>query len=414
VSSSTLEALAAEAPGPDGHRQIMRVAVNAVAAARGMPAPWPMDIPGDTAERVVKLLADLADLSQWGAAELGELREQLLATEDRSASGVWYTPAEVARPLTHAALGEITDLHLDDDPVDVLNVSVLDPACGCGVFLIAAARILASAYVGLLYGTQDPAPLTVQAVMADVMRCCVYGIDTDPVAVDLAKAMCWLETSGFAPIDWLDDNIVVGNALAGDIPPALTGRLSTASPLAIVGNPPYKDKAKGAAPWIEARRPHRLKDRSPDELWRPSLDEFRTPGQGRFEYTLSNLYVYFWRWALWRVFETRMNAGVIAFLTPSAWLKSEAFNGMRGAMRGAADRILIVDLTPEGKAPPTKTRIFPGVTLPLCAAVLARRGGPRPDDMAPAHIATVSGSREDKFRQLERLLGASSPTWGAS
>jgi hypothetical protein len=408
MNDATIQALAAEAPGIHGHQQVVRLAVNTIAAARGLPEPWPIDLPGDAAQRVVALLAGLGELSQWGAAELGALREQLLASEDRSASGAWYTPPEIAGPLTRAALSEITDLHLDDDPSDVLNVSVLDPACGGGVFLIAAARLLASAYAGVLYRTQAPAPLTVRAVMADVLKACVYGIDTDPVAVDIAKSVCWLETSGFVPIDWLDSNIVVGDALAGDTPPALAGRLSAAGPLAIVGNPPYRDKAKGTAPWIEARRPGPLDERAPDELWRPSLDEFRLPGQGRIEYVLCNLYVYFWRWALWRAFETRLGAAAVAFLTPSAWLKSPAFAGMRAAMRAAADRGFIVDLTPEGKAPAVQTRIFPGVTLPLCAAVFARRCGPCPQTPALVRVATVTGSREEKFRQIEQLLGAGS------
>jgi len=406
IPEAAAAALAAEAPGLEGHRQIVRLAVNAVAAARGLPAPWPVELPDADAQRVTKLLSDLGDLSQWGAPELGALREQLLTSEDRSTAGAWYTPPEVAGPLTRAALSEVADWYLDDDPADVLNVSVLDPACGGAVFLIAAARLLAALHVGRLYRTHHPAQLTVRTVMADVLKSCVYGIDTDPVAVDLAKSACWLETSGFTPITWLDDNIIVGNALAGDLPPALAGRLNTAAPLAIVGNPPYKDKAKGAAPWIEGRRPRRTADRSPDELWRPSLDEFRYPGQGKFEYALSNLYVYFWRWALWRAFETRLTAATIAFVTPGAWLKGDAFAGMRGAMRRAADRILIVDLTPEGKAPPTATRIFPGVTLPVCASVLTRRGGPTPETLASAHIATVNGRREDKFQQIERLLGA--------
>ncbi|SMF86664.1 N-6 DNA methylase, partial [Streptomyces sp. Amel2xC10] len=269
MSASIFQALAAEAPGLEGHRQIVRLAVNAVAAARGLRQPWPVELPDDEAERVVKLLSGLGDLSQWGAAELGVLREGLLAAEDRSASGAWYTPPEVARPLARAALSEITDLHLDDDPAGVLAMSLFDPACGGGVFLVEAVRLLAMAYAGLLYGTHAPASLTVRAVMADVMKSCVYGVDTDSAAVDLAKSACWLETSGLTPIDWLDDNIVIGNTLDGDIPTALARRLNATGPLAIVGNPPYKDKAKGAAPWIEARRPRRLTDRSPDELWRP-------------------------------------------------------------------------------------------------------------------------------------------------
>ncbi len=172
-----------------------------------------------------------------------------------------------------------------------------------------------------------------------------------------------------------------------------------------MGNPPYRDKAKGAVPWIEARRPRRSAERAPDELWRPSLDEFRAPGQGRFEYALSNLYLYFWRWALWRAFETRLNAGVIAFLTPSAWLKGDAFAGMRTRMRQAADRGFIIDLTPEGKAPPGPTRIFPGVTLPLCAAIFTRHAGPDPHNCAHVRIATVQGAREQKFRRVAELLG---------
>lgn len=404
IPEAAAAALASEAPGTDGHQQIIRLAVNTMAAARGLHAPWPIELPDADTRRLLKHLSDLGDLGTWGATELGALREQLLTNDDRGATGAWYTPPEIAGPLTHAALSEVADWYLDDAPADIRSVSVLDPACGGAVFLIAAARLLATLYAGRLYHTHQPAPLTVTAVMADILKSCVYGIDTDPVAVDLAKSACWLETSGFTPIDWLDDNIIVGNALNGDLPPALTARLNTDAPLAIVGNPPYKDKAKGAAPWIEARRPRRTADRTPDELWRPSLDEFRWPGNGRYEYALSNLYVYFWRWALWRAFETRLTPATIAFVTPSAWLDGDAFAGMRAAMRQAADRGLIVDLTPEGKAPPTPTRIFPGVTLPVCAAIFTRRGGPRPNTPADVHHATVDGRRDEKFQQIKKLL----------
>ncbi|MFE9770011.1 N-6 DNA methylase [Streptomyces sp. NPDC005808] len=410
ITPRTLEALTAEAPGTDGHRQILRIAVNTVAAARQLTEPWPIDLDDDTAHRTRKLLQDIDGITTWGVKELGSLHEQLLATDTRKASGSWYTPPEIAHPLTRAALSTITDLNLDDDLTDVLNVSVLDPACGAGVFLVSAARLLASAYVGLLFRTNKPAPLTVQAVMADVLKSCVYGIDTDPVAVDLAKSACWLETGGYTPIDWLDNNIVIGNALEGDLPPALAGRLNSASPLAIVGNPPYKDKAKGAAPWIEARRPRPRQARAEDELWRPSLDEFRLPGQGRLEYALSNLHVFFWRWALWRAFETRLHTGVVAFLSPAAWLTSPAFAGMRAEMRRAADQGLIIDLTPEGMQPPVQTRLFPGVARPLCAALFSRKAGPDPNRPAQVRYATVTGTREDKFQQFDDLLTPSRPT----
>ncbi|MGW0730825.1 N-6 DNA methylase [Streptomyces mirabilis] len=410
IPSATLEALAAGAPGDEGHRQILRLAVNTVAAARHLTEPWPVDLPDDTAHRIRKLLQDLDGISTWGAEELGSLREQLLASDTRSASGTWYTPPQIAHPLTRAALSTITDLDLDDDPADVLGVSVLDPACGAGVFLIAAARILARAYAGLLYRTHCPSPLTVQAVMADVLKSCVYGIDTDPAAVDLAKSACWLETTGFMPIDWLDSNIVIGNALNGDVPPALAGRLNSPSPLAIVGNPPYKDKARGAAPWIEARRPRPGQARAVDELWRPSLDEFRVPGQGRLEYALSNLHVYFWRWALWRAFETRLHTAAVAFLSPAAWLTGSAFDGMRAVLRRTGDQGLVINLTPEGQQPPVATRVFPEVAQPVCVALFSRSAGPDPDRLARVMCATVTGTREEKFQQFDDLLAPGRPT----
>ncbi|MET8820513.1 N-6 DNA methylase [Streptomyces rochei] len=285
----------------------------------------------------------------------------------------------------------------------------MDPACGGGAFLIAAAHLLASAYAGLLYGTQHPAPLITQAVKADVMRTCLYGIDTDPVAVDLTKSACWLEAGGVPPINWLDNNIITGDALAGDLPPALAARLATPNPLAIVGNPPYKDKAKGAAPWIEARRPRRNQDWTAEELRRPSLDEFRHPGRGRFEYALNNLYVYFWRWALWRAFETRLHTGVVASLSPAAWLDSSAFDGMRSALRRTTDQGLVIELTPEGMRPPVPTRLFPGVAQPLCTAVFSRSNGPDPTRPARVMCATVSGTREEKYQQFDDLLRPGSP-----
>ncbi|MFE7077265.1 N-6 DNA methylase [Streptomyces sp. NPDC057620] len=404
IPPAALEALAAEAPGAEGHRQIVRLAVNTVAAARHLTEPWPVDLPDNRAHRIRKILQDLDGITRWGPEELGILHEQLLTSEARSASGTWYTPPRIAHTLTRAALSTITDLNLDDTPHDVLDVLVLDPACGGGVFLTAAAHILAGAYTALLYGTNQPSPLTIQAVLPTVMKSCVYGIDADPVAVDLAKSACWLKTAGFTPIDWLDNNIIIRNALYGDIPPALAERRNSPRPLAIVGNPPYKDKAKGAAPWIEARRPRPGRPRPADELWRPSLDEFRIPGRGSTEYVLSNLYVYFWRWALWAAFETRLHTGAVAFLSPAAWLHSPAFGGMRAALRRAADQGLVIDLTPEGMQPPVATRLFPGVAQPLCAALFSRKAGPDPHQPAHVMCAEVAGTREEKTQRLDELL----------
>lgn len=68
--------------------------------------------------------------------------------------------------------------------------------------------------------------------------------------------------------------------------------------MVVIGNPPHVDHAAGQAPWIEARR--NLNLQPPPISLRPSLDEFRAPGHGRYEADLHALHWYFWRWALWK------------------------------------------------------------------------------------------------------------------
>lgn len=343
-------------------RAVARMVVNRIAEARGLPTPWP--------EASATLPAWLVgeDLAGWGVAELGEMRERLLPAEDRTTAGVWYTPLEVAEFMARFTLeGQMCEC---GQPGCALRVLVLDPACGAGVFLIAAARQIATVYARLATGADDPPAWAVRAALPFAMEQCVFGVDTDPVAVDLAKAALWLEIGGTRPITWMDDNIIVGDPLAGDCPKALEDRIADPDPLVIIGNPPYRDKAKGAAPWIEARRQAGAEELVP----RPSLDEFRTEGNGRIEGKLSNLWTYFWRWAAWKAFESRDAPGWVALITPSAWLAAESFAGMREHLRRVANEGWVIDLSPEGHQPPVKTRIFPGVQTPVCIGIFAKYG----------------------------------------
>jgi restriction-modification enzyme MmeI-like protein len=204
----------------DDHRQLMRLAVNRVAVARGLNAPWPVDLPKHTIPRVSTLLDEHDDLASWDEARLGVLREELLDTDQRSASGAWYTPPPLAHSLAGAAIHTLLEHDADHRPERILDTIVIDPACGGGVFLAYAARHLTAYYAELLtyYGAPVPDQDTLTATIA---KSCVFGIDTDPIAVDLAKTACWLAANGVPHIDFLDDNIVQGNALNADLPPAI-------------------------------------------------------------------------------------------------------------------------------------------------------------------------------------------------
>lgn len=370
----------------------MRALVDACAAARGLAPPYEVAAAGID-------LAPLGDLATWGSYELGSSYEQLIAKQDRDQHGAFYTPAPVADFLARFALGLDVRGGLYGKPDDALDTLVLDPSCGAGVVLEHAAWATAVLYAALLWERPDPPRYGINTVLPDVYRSCVFGVDLDPIAVEVARAACWLDIGGRAPFTFMDDNITVGDPLAGDLPPALTKRLHEPIPLHIIGNPPYREHAKGAAPWIEARR----KPGTEELLPRPSMDEFRAGA--RTDHKLSNLWTFFWRWALWQALEARDQPGAVAFITPSAYLRGDSLAGMRAHLRLVADEGWIVDLSPEGHQPPIPSRIFPGVKTQVAIGIFASRGTADTETPAAIKFMSVKGSRDEKFAQLGQLVG---------
>jgi type II restriction/modification system DNA methylase subunit YeeA len=172
------------------------------------------------------------DVSGWGVAELGAFRERLLKEDERASGGVWYTPPELADFMTRFSIAPVLDRLADaTDPASVLDVLALDPACGAGVFLVSAARLIANRYAGLI-AKAEPTDWMVAHVMPEVLSECVFGVDIDPVAVDLAKSALWLEIDGVEPITFMDRNVICGDALDQDSPPKLEERLGSPPDLA--------------------------------------------------------------------------------------------------------------------------------------------------------------------------------------
>lgn len=170
--------------------------------------------------------------------------------------------------------------------------------------------------------------------------------------------------------------------------------------MVVIGNPPWREKAHGAAPWLEQRRDSK---KLVDTSNRPSLDEFRVPGAGRQEFNLSNMWTYFWRWSAWKAFEANDPAGVVALITPSAYLTSKAYAGMRQYLRKTADEGWIIDLSPEEHRANTNTRIFPVTQHKICIGIFVRAGDPQPETPATVHYQALSGTQAEKFAALAGL-----------
>lgn len=209
-------------------RNVARTLVNRIAATRGLTAPWP------ETGAVLPAWMEGEDVSGWGVVELGAFRERLLTVEEQKAGGVFYTPPQVADFMVRFSIEPVIDRLADaTDPDSALLVLAMDPACGAGVFLLSAARLIARRYAGLI-AKAEPTPWMVTRVMPEVMSECVFGVDIDPVAVDLAKSALWLEIDGAEPITFMDRNVIVGNVLDGDqVPPKFTDRYGSAPDFAM-------------------------------------------------------------------------------------------------------------------------------------------------------------------------------------
>jgi hypothetical protein len=179
-------------------------------------------MPNDAVKELGEALTSLGGLPEWGAFELGSLYTASLPPEVQKERGSYYTPPEAADYMVRFSLGMVIDqLAEDPDPGNVLQVLATDPSCGSGVFLVSAARYIALRYVQRITGLEQPAALLIHQALPEVMDCCVFGVDIDPIAVDLSRSVLWMELAATQPITFMDRNVIRGNVLVGDLPPRL-------------------------------------------------------------------------------------------------------------------------------------------------------------------------------------------------
>jgi hypothetical protein len=170
--------------------------------------------------------------------ELGSVYESLLDQEpsysdtgefifrksnERKSTGSYYTPSSLVRELVNSALVPVVSEALErgrtpeEKRQNLLSLKVCDPACGSGHFLLAAARRIGHELAQIDAGEgAEPDPETVRESTREVIRHCIYGVDKNPLAIDLCKVALWIEGhSAGHPIGFLDSHVKVGDSLVG-------------------------------------------------------------------------------------------------------------------------------------------------------------------------------------------------------
>lgn len=160
----------------------------------------------------------------------GETRTFAFSAESvgnaRKKSGSYYTPDSLVQVLLDGALMPVIRRTVADNPKRpaeaLLQLSIVDPACGSGHFLLAAARRLAEEIARIKAGG-TPTDKERQAAIRQVVGRCLYGVDLNPMAVELCRVALWMEAvEPGRPLTFLDAHIRHGNALVG-VTPGLMG-----------------------------------------------------------------------------------------------------------------------------------------------------------------------------------------------
>ncbi len=142
------------------------------------------------------------------------------AGNERKTSGSYYTPDSLVQELIRSALNHVIEDRVAKNPGQpvegLLSLRVVDPACGSGHFLLAAARRIAERVAALRSADGAVTPQAYRHAMREVVARCIFGVDRNPMAIELARTALWIE--GFEegrPLGFLDHHLQVGDALLG-------------------------------------------------------------------------------------------------------------------------------------------------------------------------------------------------------
>lgn len=341
----------------------------------------------------------------------------------RKSTGSYYTPPEVVNAMVRL-VDEALRGALFERPAGLgaADVTIADPAVGTGTFLLGVLRHIAAA------AESDLGPGAVPGAVSEAAnRLIGFELQFGPFAVAQLRLIAEFQglmhlgsgdAAALPPLklfitDTLGNPFIEEDWLPQVMQPVAKSRrdanaIKKGQPITVViGNPPYKEKAKGRGGWIEQG----------SAGFEPPMQRWEPPpawGAGAHTKHLKNLYVYFWRWAAWKVFGSGQKAatglpetdeeGIVCFITVAGFLNGPGFQKMRADLRESCSDIWVIDCSPEGHQPEVATRIFQAVQQPVCIVIAARKRGKNTGKPARVRFrALPGGRREDKFAALGGL-----------
>mgnify|MGYP000636887928 FL=1 len=352
--------------------------------------------------------------------------EDFLAAYDpkmRNDRGVYYTPLPIIQTqvrLVAELLSQKFDAEFSFvDP----NVVTLDPAAGTGTYSLTAIE----------HGLEQVAKtkgagMRAQYATSAAKNMHAFELLVGPYAVaHLRLTQQILAEGGKVPDDgvhiYLTDTLESPNEKPPELPLLYrplgeehkrSRKVKAETPVFVcIGNPPYdrqqrtnksEEKLKGG--WI------RFGEGKDDK--KAPLQDFITPltksGLGLHAKNLYNDYIYFWRWALWKVFESKSGPGIVSFITASSYLRGPGFAGVRENMRQTFDDLWIIDLEGDSLGARITDNVF-AIRTPVAIAIGVRYAETQLEKPARVRYTRVEGTEKEKLAILESVTSFQDFKW---
>jgi len=357
--------------------------------------------------------------------------EDFLAEYDpkmRKERGVYYTPVEVVQAQVRL-VAQLLEEHFDAD-FSFVNPKVitLDPGAGTGTYILAALQH------GLDQIEAEKGPgMRAKAASQAVQNIYAFELLVGPYAVaHLRLTQKILAEGGQLPAHgvhvYLTDTLespyqspprypMLYKELGEEYKRAQQVKANVPV-LVCIGNPPYDRQTIQHEEQATVRRKGgwvRFGDSGEDGtgIHADFLEPLKPLNWMVHAKNTYNDYVYFWRWALWKVFENKGGPGIVSFITASSYLRGPGFAGMRQLMRQTFDELWIIDLEGDNLGARKSQNVF-AIQTPVAIAVGVRYGSPRPDIPAVVHYDRLDGTREEKLKSLEQITSFEDRPWRPS
>ena len=346
--------------------------------------------------------------------------------EERREAGVYYTPVDAVAAMV-AMTGHLLVERLGKRMgFGDASVVTLDPATGTGTFPLAAidraiarapevrgeagaaqaARNLAKNMYGfeLLPGPYAVAHLRLSQRLTELAGEQTYAqvVLTDTLEAPDASALPSAELYGDPQI--LAEEQERANRIKAEQEVTV-----------VIGNPPYRRVSgdlhgRGSGGWVLGGQ---VEGRGTEKsLFDDILDVAKANTIFSHHASLYNLYVYFWRWSLWKAFEAHGDGpAVVTLITASSWLDGPGFVGLRKLVRELADEIWVLDLGGDNRGTVPEDNIF-AIETPVAIVTLVRDGSSDRKAPAPVRYRRIRGTSEGKLAVLRTIADARDPFEG--